>query len=69
MVNLLGRLKNIKPRHRVDFIKGFVLRWDDYATTRRVPNQKQKRDIAISIDGKGIDKEKALATGALKSLF
>ena len=65
-VQLAGRLKKIKPQHKADFSNGRILRWDDYAATRRVPNQKQKRDCALSVNEKAIDKGKSLATTALR---
>ena len=65
-VKLAGRLKKIKPKHIADFIKGCILRWEDCAATRRVPNQKQKGNIALSANEKGIDKEKSSGTIALK---
>ena len=55
---LKGRLKKLKPKQRCNFLKGCVLRWDDFTTTLGRLDQKQEKVTVLSRIDQDSDKEK-----------
>lgn len=42
-VRLKGRLKNLKPKQKSDFVKGSIFRWEDFTATEGEFNYKKKK--------------------------
>ena len=56
---LKGRLKNLKPKQRCEFLKACVSRWEDFTTTKGRINNKHEKVTVLSISDQDNDKDKS----------
>ena len=61
-----GRLKNIKPKQRSEFLKGCIFRWEDFTTTEGKFKYKKYKDSVLRSVEKGNDREEAKVKSVLK---
>ena len=48
-VKLKGRLKNLKPKQNNDFVRGSIIRWEDFSAAEGMFNLKKKRSSIRSV--------------------
>ena len=65
-MRLKGRLKNLKPKHKSDFLKGCIFRWEDTLATDGKLHFKKNKAPVLRSNEQDIDREEVKATSVLK---
>ena len=65
-ISFQGRLRKLKPKQRREFLKGYVLRWEDFVTTEGSFSHKKNRVPVLSSFEQNSDKERVIANTTLK---